>query len=71
MREPQQALRPVGSPVAEREYIEFWPAGTVAKGLFRCTACGKSVDVQFVLPRCPACDERLWEREESSPYVAT
>jgi hypothetical protein len=71
MREAQEALRPVGSPVVEREYVEFWPAGTVAKGRFRCTACGSGMDVQFVLPRCSACDGGLWEREESSPYAAT
>ena len=65
----QQTLRSVGSGVTEREYVEFWPAGTVAKGRFRCTACGTPTDVKFVLPRCASCDARLWEREESSPYV--
>ena len=67
MSEPQQTLRAVES--GSRHYVEFWPAGTVAKGRFRCTACGTSMDVEFVLPRCQACDERLWEREESSPYA--
>ena len=69
MREPQQTLRPVGTGLSDREYVEFWPAGTVAKGRFRCTACGNGVDVKFVLPRCQQCDERLWEREESSSYA--
>ena len=65
----QETLRVVGSGLTEREYVEFWPAGTVAKGRFRCTACGTPVDVKFVLPRCASCEGRLWEREESSPYV--
>jgi hypothetical protein len=65
----QGTLRAVGSGLTERGYVEFWPAGTVAKGRFRCTACGMPVDVEFVLPRCVSCEGRLWEREESSPYV--
>ncbi|MFL6030088.1 MAG: hypothetical protein ACJ74D_08675 [Gaiellaceae bacterium] len=69
MREPQNTLRAVESGSSAREYVEFWPAGTMAKGRFRCTACGASLDVKFVLPRCGQCDERLWEREESSPYA--
>ena len=69
MREPQRTLRAVEGGTSARDYVEFWPAGTVAKGRFRCTACGASMDVKFVLPRCQECDERLWEREESSPYA--
>ncbi|MFL6037817.1 MAG: hypothetical protein ACJ74B_04220 [Gaiellaceae bacterium] len=55
----------------EPEYVEFWPAGTWASGRFHCAACGNAVSVNWVLPRCLLCDERLWEREESSPYAAT
>jgi hypothetical protein len=69
MREPQQTLRPLESGSGEPEFVEFWPAGTVARGRFRCTACGNAVDVKFVLPRCLMCDARLWEREETSPYL--
>ncbi len=29
----------------EDEYVEFWPAGTLAKGQFACTACGNRVTV--------------------------
>ena len=54
----------------DREYVEFWPAGTVAKGRFHCTACGTGMDVKFVLPRCQQCGERLWERDASSAYAA-
>ena len=68
MRESEQAVRP-GSRLTEREYVEFWPAGTMAKGRFRCTACGNAVTVKMVVPRCGLCGERLWEREESSPYA--
>jgi hypothetical protein len=65
MREPETALRAVSS-VAERDYVEFWPAGTVAAGPFRCAACGTVTDVTFVLPSCQECGERLWERADSS-----
>jgi hypothetical protein len=67
MREPESELRAVGT-VAERDYVEFWPAGAVAAGRFRCTACGTVADVKFVLPSCQECGERLWERAESSGY---
>ena len=69
MREPEHTLHAVQSGSSARDYIEFWPAGTVANGRFRCTACGTSANVKFVLPRCQQCGERLWEREESSPYA--
>jgi hypothetical protein len=68
MREPQRALRPVRER-AEREYVEFWPAGVVATGRFRCTGCGGAANVKFVMPRCATCGERLWEREQSSAYA--
>ena len=66
MSETQQAT---GSGLSEREYVEFWPAGTIATGRFYCTACGNAVDVKRVVPRCMLCGERLWERAESSPYA--
>jgi predicted RNA-binding Zn-ribbon protein involved in translation (DUF1610 family) len=69
MREPQRALRPVATGESEREYVEFWPAGAVATGRFRCTACGGATEVKYVVPACPQCGERLWEREASSPYA--
>lgn len=68
MREPEHTLHAVRSD-SVRDYVEFWPAGTVATGRFRCTACGASMNVKFVLPRCGLCGERLWEREESSSYA--
>jgi hypothetical protein len=52
------------------EYVEFWPAGTLAKGHFACTACGNQVTVHQVLPRCMVCGERLWERVAWSPFRA-
>ena len=67
MREPQSALQAVGT-VAEREYVEFWPAGAVATGRFRCTGCGNATSVKYVVPACQQCGERLWERAESSGY---
>lgn len=52
---------------ADDDYVEFWPAGTHAKGRFRCAACGSAVTVLQVLPRCGACGELLWERAEWTP----
>jgi hypothetical protein len=69
MSEPERALRAVGSGLTDREYVEFWPAGTLATGRFHCTACGNAVTVKYVLPRCQLCGERLWERDASSPYA--
>ena len=60
----------VSSTIAgEDEYVEFWPAGTLAKGQFACTACGNRVTVHNVLPRCMVCGERLWERADWSPFA--
>ena len=53
----------------EEEYVEFWPAGTLAKGQFSCTACGNRVTVHEVLPRCMVCGERLWERADWRPFI--
>ena len=53
------------------EYVEFWPAGTLAKGQFSCAACGNRVTVHQVLPRCLVCGERLWERVDWSPFRAS
>ena len=68
MRESQTALQAVGV-ATEREYVEFWPAGAVATGRFRCTACEYSMHVRYVVPACPHCGERLWERDESNAYA--
>ena len=53
------------------EDVEFWPAGTLAKGQFSCAACGNRVTVHQVLPRCMVCGERLWERVDWSPFRAS
>ena len=50
----------------ERDYVEFWPAGTAASGWFLCTACGNPVIVRQILPRCMVCGQRLWERAPTS-----
>jgi hypothetical protein len=50
------------------EYVEFWPAATVAKGRFACAGCGYQLTVLYVLPRCPICREGLWERAEWTPF---
>jgi len=45
-------------------FVEFWPAGVSATGWFLCAACGNTVIVRRVLPRCMMCGERLWERAQ-------
>jgi hypothetical protein len=69
MLEPQHTVGPHRGGLTERAYVEFWPAGTMAHGRFRCAACGNAVNAKHVLPRCLLCGERLWEREETSPYA--
>ena len=69
MSQPDEAI-PRPDP-ADADDAAFWAALRAgALRIQRCTACGASMDVKFVLPRCQECDERLWEREESSPYAA-
>lgn len=65
----ESQLRVSSATTAEDEYVEFWPAGTLAKGQFSCTACGNRVTVHQVLPRCMVCGERLWERADWSPFA--
>jgi predicted RNA-binding Zn-ribbon protein involved in translation (DUF1610 family) len=69
MREPHRTLRSVAAEKSERDYVEFWPAGAVAKGRFRCTSCGSPTEVKYVVPACAQCGERLWERDETSAYA--
>jgi hypothetical protein len=45
-------------------FVEFWPAGVSTTGWFLCAACGNTVIVRQVLPRCMMCGERLWERAQ-------
>ena len=68
MMESEQVVQP-GSGLTERDYVEFWPAGALGHGRFHCTACGNAINVRMVVPRCKLCGERLWERDESSPYA--
>ena len=65
----ESQLRVSPASAGEDEYVEFWPAGTLAKGQFACTAYGNRVTVHQVLPRCMVCGERLWERADWSPFA--
>ena len=65
----ESQLKVSSATAAEDEYVQFWPAGALAKGQFSCTACGNRVTVHQVLPRCPTCGERLWERADWSPFA--
>ena len=62
MDEPGDRTEATRTLEAGDDYVEFWPAGIAATGWFSCAACGNSVKVRQVLPRCLLCGERLWER---------
>jgi predicted RNA-binding Zn-ribbon protein involved in translation (DUF1610 family) len=62
--EPVKVTKPAGRVDDERDYVEFWPAGVATSGWFLCAACGNTVIVRRVLPRCMMCGERLWERAQ-------
>jgi hypothetical protein len=48
--------------------IELAPPGLHAKGEFRCTGCGYGVVVCRGLPRCPMCNEHIWEPIAWRPF---
>jgi len=50
-------------------YVEFWSAGAYAQGEFRCVACGHLLVTFRTLPRCPVCEQGLWERDGWSPFT--
>jgi rubrerythrin len=51
------------------DYVQFWEAGTQAKGEFHCSDCGYGVTVQARLPVCPMCAGRGWEQSTWSPFT--
>jgi hypothetical protein len=44
------------------DYVQFFDAGTLANGDFKCADCDYGVAVQVALPRCPMCGGDTWER---------
>ena len=69
--EPGEVTKPVALVEDERDYVEFWPAGVATSGWFLCAACGNTVIVRQVLPRCMLCGERLWERAQATGTPAS
>jgi hypothetical protein len=53
---------------ADGDYVEFWSAGSHAKGEFRCADCGYGAIVTAALPRCPMCGCESWEPAGWSPF---
>jgi rubrerythrin len=51
------------------DYVEFWEAGSDAKGQFHCADCGYGVSIQTRLPSCPMCGGRSWEQSPTSPLA--
>ena len=50
------------------DYIEFLPAGSPAKGQYRCSGCGYGVTVHDELPTCPMCGGLEWELSAWTPF---
>ena len=50
------------------DYVEFFRAGTRAKGMFQCVSCQGVVVSLGVLGECAACGDKLWEHAEWSPF---
>jgi hypothetical protein len=50
------------------DYVEFFRAGTWAKGVFQCVSCQWVLVTSEVLRPCPTCGEKLWERADWSPF---
>ena len=71
MYEPGNGTKSAGRGDHERGYVEFWPAGVATSGWFLCAACGNTVIVRNVLPRCMLCGERLWERARPAGVPAS
>jgi hypothetical protein len=69
--EPVEVIKPAGRVDDERDHVEFWPAGVATSGWFLCAACGNTVIVRRVLPRCMMCGERLWERAQGRGTAAS
>jgi hypothetical protein len=63
-----KALRGLAETGRADEYVEFWPAGAVTRGLFCCIACGRQVVSAHQLPPCPTCGGGLWEELSTSPF---
>src|SRR5439155_6867483 len=63
-----KALRGLAEAGQTDEYVEFWPAGAIARGVFCCISCGRRVVSAYQLPPCPSCDGGLWEELSSSPF---
>ena len=60
-------LQPAGTP-EESGYVDFWRAGTSAKGEFSCSECGYGVIVSKALPLCPMCGGNSWEQALWAPF---
>jgi hypothetical protein len=50
------------------DYVEFFRAGTPAKGVFQCVSCQSVHVISAVLEPCPTCWEEVWERADWSPF---
>ena len=53
---------------SDADYVEFRPAGSMAKGEFRCAECGYGVTIHSELPLCPMCGGETWEEAAWSPF---
>ena len=59
----------VSTTALDVDFVQFWQAGTPAKGEFSCSECGYGVTVQTKLPACPMCGGRAWEQSPWGPQA--
>jgi hypothetical protein len=51
------------------DVMQFFAAGTPAKGEYHCSDCGYGVTVFRQLPVCPMCACKTWEQASWSPFA--
>jgi rubrerythrin len=54
-------------PEEHGDFVDFYAAGTPARGAFHCSGCGYGVAVHATLPRCPMCGGMTWEAVARRP----
>jgi rubrerythrin len=53
----------------EGDFVEFYAAGSAARGEFHCSDCGYGVTVHATLPQCPMCSCATWEPADWTPFT--
>jgi len=54
---------------SEGDFVDFYAAGSAARGEFHCSDCGYGVTVHATLPQCPMCACTTWEPADWTPIT--